>query len=220
MSNFEIAMIFILVVCPVGYVYIKHLMEKSEEEMEEEFDTAPASRKRPIVNDLLSDKELKKLYELAEKILADSEVSLSEAKQLQRWFAKHPFSEFDSNTCILFSAIEDALEDGVFDEDEEDEIFTLLTEFTESYEEDDSNDEFEIGASVDLLDLEVNHQYRMTYKDASNNISERSIIMKELSEKDGRQYLKAVCMNKHAIRTFRADRVQELYSLETGEALV
>lgn len=180
----------------------------------------PTAKKVTKIKKQLTDKQLEKFYELAEQVLDDSAVSLKEAKQLQRWFVKHPASEFDLNTGDLFIAINDALEDGEFDSDEEDEVFTLLTEFTENFEEDESEDELEAGQVVGVLDLEINHQYRMTYKDASGNISERSIIMKGLSEKDGREYLKAVCMKKHAIRTFRVDRIQKLFSLETGEALV
>jgi hypothetical protein len=216
MSVFALAIICVLVLVPIGIV-LKPTKKTAVEK------TKPAARlpksKSKLVNEL-TEKQLEDFYHLAEQILDDSEVSHKEAKQLQRWFAKYPAAEFDFNTRDLFSAINDALDDGVFDEDEENEVFTLLTEFTESFEDDESDGEVKTGQVVGVVDLEINHQYRMTYKDASNNISDRSIIIKSLSEKDGRQYLKAVCMKKHAVRTFRVDRIQELFSIETGEALV
>ena len=171
--------------------------------------------------------QVKNFHDLSQKIIEDYEVSLREARQLKRWFAQYPAAEKDKKTRHIFQTLTEALSDHVFDDNEEDEIFTLLTEFCESYEREQKPPKHPKkpkqsvgGSTVSIKQMEPGNLYSMVYEDANGNITERDIIFKGISKKDGRQYIKALCRTKHAHRTFRADRVQELFSLDTGEVIV
>ena len=170
----------------------------------------------------------KDFYELSQKIIEDHEVSLGEARQLKYWFAQYPAAETDKKTRHIFLTLTEALSDHVFDENEKDEILTLLSEFCEIYEQEHqkSAKRFEKqrkpnrNAVVGINQMEQGKLYFMVYEDANGNTTEREIIFKDISRKNSRQYIKTWCRVKQAHRTFRADRVKELFSLDTGEIII
>lgn len=57
------------------------------------------------------------------------------------------------------------------------------------------------------------------YVDANGNPSERRIICRRVYEADGLFYVGATCLERHAARTFRRDRIREVYCGVTGEDL-
>lgn len=68
--------------------------------------------------------------------------------------------------------------------------------------------------------LVVGEEYMLTYEDSEGDISNRAIIYRSSEYKNGIEYIKAVCLVRNSLRTFRADRVMSLFSAETGEVLV
>ncbi len=175
----------------------------------------------------LTSEQLEDFYELAQDILEDHEVDESEARQLEYWFEENPAGDGDHRTILISTAILIALLDDVFDAEEEFEIFTLLTEFCEEYEEDyaDTRKTKKMALpddtpNLDVFDLDDGGEYEMVYKDANGKKSHRDIIFRGLENKNERQYLTAICMKKRAFRTFRVDRIQSLHSLDTGEILI
>lgn len=180
------------------------------------------SKKPENINANITAEQIISLYDLAVEILADGQVSQFEGRQLVRWFSKNPEYATEPVLDVLANCVIDAMEDGVLDENEEDELFTLLNEFCEIVE----NEVGEVSAvdedqPLTPADLVVHSHYRMVYKDASGNISERDIIFKKFVTKDdGRQHLHAYCMLRKAHKTFRGDRVMGLFSLDSGEVIV
>jgi|GEM_PF-4666620 len=57
------------------------------------------------------------------------------------------------------------------------------------------------------------------YDDSSGISSERRIICHQVYSVDALTYLKARCLERQASRTFRVDRIREVYCSKTGESL-
>ncbi|PZO07630.1 MAG: hypothetical protein DCF29_03775 [Alphaproteobacteria bacterium] len=57
------------------------------------------------------------------------------------------------------------------------------------------------------------------YDDSSGVSSERRIICHQVYSVDALTYLKARCLERQASRTFRVDRIREVYCSQTGESL-
>lgn len=185
----------------------------------------------------ITDDEVTELYELVLKVIEDEKISKDEAYDLFDWFVQNSAAKTDVRTAALWRSINLGLRDGILDKNEKDEIFCNLTEFclfveykpakykpakykpikvnTPDYTSDRKAVEY-----VDLGDLVKGDEYRLRYTNAEGFESERDIVFLEATEKRGYQYIKAVCLNQNGVRTFRADRVNDLMSLETGEIII
>ncbi|MDV6252834.1 hypothetical protein [Vibrio sp. EA2] len=185
----------------------------------------------------LTPRREKALYNLADKILEDDVVDLEESKKLRAWFKSYPESKEDSKTKELAATVELYLEDKVLDNDEALHLFALLTDFCDGFEEREQanqkpkkkpapksgtriNVDESSGLSF-LNELELGAQYFMNYKDAAGKVSDREIVLRKIEQNaSGDTYVKAFCLMRNSIRTFRADRITGICSVETGEAFV
>ncbi|MBY6032167.1 NAD-dependent DNA ligase [Marinobacter daepoensis] len=78
----------------------------------------------------LTDRKVDQLIGLCEGVLADGSVVQQEAEFLRNWVAKNPelITQWPAN--VLFARLEEYLEDGVLDSDEEQELLGLLMDIT------------------------------------------------------------------------------------------
>ncbi|EID7697625.1 hypothetical protein CS266_RS12190 [Vibrio parahaemolyticus] len=190
-----------------------------------------------VQQELLTPRREKALYNLADKILEDDIVDLEESKKLRAWFKRYPESKEDSKTKELAATVELYLEDKVLDNDEALHLLALLTDFCDGFEEREQanqkpkkkpapksgtriNVDESSGLSF-LNELESGAQYFMNYKDAAGKVSDREIVLRKIEQNaSGDTYVKAFCLMRNSIRTFRADRITGICSVETGEAFV
>ncbi|MDF4586033.1 hypothetical protein CGH94_16835 [Vibrio parahaemolyticus] len=185
----------------------------------------------------LTPRREKALYNLADKILEDDVVDLEESKKLRAWFKRYPESKEDSKTKELAATVELYLEDKVLDNDEALHLFALLTDFCDGFEEREqanqqpkkkpapkSGKRINVATSSNLSflnELELDAQYFMSYKDSAGKVSDREIVLRKIEQNaSGDTYVKAFCLMRNSIRTFRADRITGICSVETGEAFV
>ncbi|EJS2607802.1 hypothetical protein NW622_000355 [Vibrio alginolyticus] len=186
---------------------------------------------------LLTPRREKALYNLADKILEDDVVDLEESKKLRAWFKRYPESKEDPKTKELAATVELYLEDKVLDNDEALHLFALLTDFCDGFEEREqanqkpkkkpapkSGKRINVATSSNLSflnELELDAQYFMSYKDSAGKVSDREIVLRKIEQNaSGDTYVKAFCLMRNSIRTFRADRITGICSVETGEAFV
>lgn len=204
-------------------------------------------RKASVANDdikteTLTSRRITFLYKLATQILADNEVDFKEAKKLLAWLQRYPESKDDYRTQNLYMISERALEDGVLDSDEALELFAELSEYCDQYESVNAKEiEFPVSKNTrnsilqNAIDkkiaeydglafvekLEAGREYFMEYLDSKGKISERGFIFRTLDlNQGGNPYIKGICTLRRASRTFRADKIQTLCDVETGEVLV
>lgn len=91
----------------------------------------------------------------------------------------------------------------------------------EKVREESTKTVYTLGNEVLLGQLEQNQLYAIGYRDSKGIISERHIVFKKSETNDyGQQYVKAICLLRNSLRTFRADRIQWMCDAETGEALM
>lgn len=74
------------------------------------------------------------------------------------------------------------------------------------------------GASIAPSEL-AGRGFVIVYTDAAGARSERRIICRNVYTAEGRRYLEATCLERHAPRCFRVDRIEEAYCGITGEEL-
>lgn len=177
-------------------------------------------RKEP--SDRLSSSEITELESVSRKILADDLVTPSEARYLLRWLDRHPAAFDDARTFLLAMSVKDAFADDVFDDDEADEVRTLLGEFCDEVGEPVSSPQAPKpeGQASGLEALVSGGQYMMSYRDAEGKVTERAIRFNKQTGSGGTAYLQAFCLMRKANRTFRVDRIESLFSTDTGEILV
>lgn len=177
----------------------------------------------------LTDSKLATLYKLALQVLDDDKVDLDEAKSLRSWFKRHPESENDYRTQELFALVNEVLADQALDKEESLEVFTVLSEFCDEYEEDQQVSIKQVARKPKVQDtvsgtalnnLPVEREYYMEYVDAKGKVSKRNIILHDVENKNGIGYLYGYCLLRGGSRTFKADNVQMLCDVETGEVLV
>ncbi|HHY0584533.1 hypothetical protein [Vibrio natriegens] len=185
----------------------------------------------------LTPRREKALYNLANKILEDDVVDLEESKKLRAWFKRYPESKEDLKTKELAATVDLYLEDKVLDNDEALHLFALLTDFCDGFEEREQANQkpkkkpapksakrINVEGSSDLSflnELELGAQYFMNYKDSAGKVSDREIVLRNIEQNaSGDTYVKAFCLMRNSIRTFRADRITGICSVETGEAFV
>lgn len=189
-------------------------------------------------NETLTPRRAKALYTLALKILADDEVDLEESKKLRSWLLRYPESQDDSRTQLLYTTVEEVLEDKVLEKEEALELFALLSEYCDQHEKSEATEEakklerqlkkkastFKSTSpnSTSFIDqLESGHEYFMSYQDASGNASDRNIVLHSVDINAQQQYyIKAHCLLRNSIRTFRADRIVNICNVDTGEIVL
>lgn len=186
----------------------------------------------------LTQRRLTALYNLALKILDDDNVDLEESKKLRSWLRRYPESKNDTRTQLLCITVEEVLKDNVLDEKESLELFALLSEYCDQYEKNKANEEIKkveanlkrqaatfkrhpLTSTNFLNKLESGHEYFMSYQDSNGNPSERIIIIHSIAMNNHQTYyIKAYCLLRNCIRTFRADRVINICSTDTGEVVL
>ncbi|EOX1786269.1 hypothetical protein [Vibrio cholerae] len=198
---------------------------------------SPAAAQPNASLETMTSRREKALYNLAEKILEDDIVDLEESKKLRAWFKRYPESKNDRKTTELATAVEFYLRDKVLDNDEALHLFALLTDFCDGFEEREhanqktskvstskSAKRINEQESSDISftnELELGTQYFMNYIDSAGKVSDREIVLKKIEKNsNGDTYIKAFCLMRNSIRTFRADRIIGIFSTETGEAFV
>ncbi|MBO0197776.1 hypothetical protein R8N45_08345 [Vibrio sp. 1403] len=190
-----------------------------------------------VPQELLTPRREKALYKLANQVLEDDVVDLDESKKLRSWFKRYPESKQDPKTKELAVTVELYLEDKVLDNDEALHLFALLTDFCDGFEEREQanqkpkkkpapksakhiNVDGSSGLSF-LNELELGTQYLMNYKDSAGKVSDREIVLRKIEQNaSGDTYVKAFCLMRNSVRTFRADRITGICSVETGEVFV
>ncbi|MBN3573991.1 hypothetical protein [Vibrio neptunius] len=177
----------------------------------------------------LSDAQIAILYKLALQILEDDKVDLDEVKSLRGWFKRHPESAKDYRTQELFELTSDVLEDQVLDKEEALDVFVVLSEFCDEYEE---SQQVSINQAPNKpqvhgcpSEISVNHltlerEYYMEYLDSRGTVTKRNIILHDIEKKSGTVYLYGYCLLRGGSRTFKADNVQMLCDVKTGEVLI
>lgn len=200
-------------------------------------DTDTSTVQSSAEQELLTPRREKALYNLADKILEDDVVDLEESKKLRAWFKRYPESKEDPKTKELAATVELYLEDKVLDNDEALHLFVLLTDFCDGFEEREQANEkpkkkpaptsgkrinIEKSSGLSFLkDLEIGAQYFMNYKDSAGKVSDREIVLRKIEQNaNGDTYVKAFCLMRNSIRTFRADRITGICNVDTGEAFV
>ncbi|OBU37436.1 hypothetical protein [Photobacterium phosphoreum] len=172
----------------------------------------------------LTPRRKRALYNLALKILEDDVVSLDESKKLKSWLYKYAESKTDSSTRELYTAVEKVLEDKVLDDYESLELFSLLSDYCDDFEHQESVKEKTTkkvsSVSYDdplplLKNLNIGNEYHIQYQDSSGEISSRNIIIRNIND----NYIKAFCLLRKSHRTFKADRIVYICDTETGECL-
>lgn len=178
------------------------------------------SRKQP--SDRLSSSEITELESVSRKILADDLVTPSEARYLLRWLDRHPVAFDDSRTFLLAMSVKEAFADDVFDDCEADEVRTLLGEYCDEVGEPVCSPQTmkPAGQASGLQALVSGGQYMMSYRDAEGKVTKRPIRFNKKTGSGDAAYLQAFCLMRKANRTFRVDRIESLFSTETGEVLV
>jgi hypothetical protein len=192
-------------------------------------DNLTYSLKKPVLESLVT---------LAEITLADDEVHQREAELLLSWFAEHPDATNDHRTALLHRVLERCLEDQVLDPDEADEIKTCLSEFCDRMEAEWQAEKEKAApalrkpvkpkpvkskpvtppsVSTDFSFIGAGTELLINYVDSKGIESERTIAVRNVTRKNGQLYLNAICLEKHKYRSFRADRVQDMTILDTGE---
>ncbi|MCG6380984.1 hypothetical protein [Vibrio fluvialis] len=82
--------------------------------------------------------------------------------------------------------------------------------------------ESDVKRSFSKLDnASLNEEYVMTYRDSSNNVTQRNIILHAVEyNAKHEQYIKAFCLMRKSTRTFKVSNIVTLYSAKSGEVVV
>lgn len=178
------------------------------------------------------------LKDTAEIILADDVVTQREAELLLSLLDKQDLVSFDPLSRELHQALVASLDDGVFDNREAEEIKVLLSEICDRpvatsepqvvkkpakktsaqrkapAKKVSSERIRKAGRALQPGDL-----LAFMYTDSKGDYSDREINFRSASKKDSVIYLKGICHTRNAMRTFRADRMDRLCFLDTGEMI-
>lgn len=184
-------------------------------------------QKRETTNTLTND-QISVFLNMAKTILEDDKVSQVEAKMLLVYMSSIDEMISDIRTRKLFYTLTEALDDDVLDENEAEEIKTLLSEFCDSPEKSEeplvkpkrTKQTKKVKNVVKDYSPRINiasSQYAFNYMDANGNFSDREIIFRGVKIQNGKAYLNGICRERNAHRTFRADRIMSLIDLDTGE---
>ncbi len=185
---------------------------------------------------VLKKPELEELVSLAEVTLIDDRVDQFEAEELLEWFRKHPKAQIDNRTKLIYQIVERSLADQELDANEAEELKTRLSEFCDSMQvewdkeaqkgrtaKDKKSASARMRKSSNAspagcnLTVASGDELLIDYVDAKGDESERSVLVRSVVEKNSHLYLNAICLEKHKFRSFRADRIQYMVMLRTGE---
>lgn len=190
--------------------------------------TSPASSAPKSVNHSM----LRHLSSLAELVLADDKVDQNEAEILLNWFLDNPETKTEPLTSSLYLVLNQSLSDGVLDADEAEEIKTALSEFCDRQERGATKSKPSVKRKVPKPEKPVKAVAKKTrskaavsagdgllinYIDSKGDASERRVKVRSITKKNDRIYLNAVCLEKNKYRSFRADRIEDMTMLSTGE---
>jgi|GEM_PF-1680137 len=180
------------------------------------------------------------LKDTAELILADDMVDQREAELLLNLLDKQDIIRFDPTCRALHQVLIASLEDGVLDNDEAEEIKALLSEICdrpiarpEKPSVKKSKPTKQSAATKKKTAPPKKRAPRVareksrtpqpddilafTYTDSKGDSSDREILYRSASQKGGVTYVKGICQTRKAFRTFRADRIEMLCFVDTGE---
>ena len=210
-------------------------------------DTSPSisvstfSIKNEVTKETLTVRRVKAFYKLALIILEDDKVDIDEAKKLRSWLYRYPESKDDYRTKKLYQLVTDALEDKALDKNESLELFSLLSDYCDYFEQQELKKEpvkkeivkdKKIKPKLNskkihdlsyafLGELNKGQEYFMEYADSTGQSSERNIIFHSIERnKQDNIYITSHCLLRNRARTFRADRIQSLCDVKTGEVLL
>lgn len=178
------------------------------------FDSAALATRIDTDQALHSD-NINVLHHLVMAIIDDIHVTPRDIEMLYDWFKTHPAAQTDKRTFVMWSVLLSAFSNGVFTEDKREEILSHLTDFCNAYE-----DMLDHMHFISVADLHSSARYRMVYEKAQGVITVRDIVFRTLRQEGGKQYIKAHCLDKEGLRTFRVDNVRSLTTINTHEALV
>lgn len=185
------------------------------------------------------------LKEVAEIILADDEVSQKEAEQLLALLDRQDSTKFDAVVRNLHETLKEHLSDGIFDEKESSEIKVLLTDICDasptgevaasrssarpdpaSKSQKQALPAKPKGSSLSyrpsqpsIYSLKNGEHLSFSYVDSNGDYSEREVIFRKASSRNGVVYVDGICTSRSAPRTFRTDRMEGLCLSRTGEAV-
>lgn len=175
------------------------------------------------------------LKEMAELILADDVVHQGEAEQLLAYLEKHSIATLGPAARELYQALTFALDDGHLDDAEAADVKALLSEIcdrpqtkiaptipAEKPKTTPAPQPKPLGTTRDKLSLPPLSSGTLlgfSYEDSTGNLSDRIVEFRSISKSNGLTYLKSICTDRRAPRTFRTDRMMSVFSLETGELI-
>ncbi|KPU82200.1 hypothetical protein JI57_04530 [Psychromonas sp. PRT-SC03] len=84
-----------------------------------------------------------------------------------------------------------------------------------------NNDVFEFSKDTSTFDTQPAKQYSFDYVDSKGARSSRSVVFRSVTqhESNGNIYLNGICTEKRRSRKFRADNMNNLINLDTGECI-
>jgi len=84
---------------------------------------------------------------------------------------------------------------------------------------DDESDETDVSLAQSEFDSLSGLSLILEYADSKGRRSQRVVTCKQLSVQAEVQYLKAFCHNRQSIRTFRLDRILDVFDAQSGASL-
>lgn len=179
---------------------------------------------------------------VAEAILADDEVNQKEAEFLHDLILKNGIDPSDEQLKKLFRALSESLADGVLDDKEAEEIKSILSEICDKAysfpkkqkrtapskskkpkprQSQSETPVFTPSQSLDsdIYNVDAGDHIGFTYVDSRGDMTDREVIFRKYEFKNGYGYIKGICTDRHAHRTFRADRISGLCYAMTGESI-
>lgn len=185
------------------------------------------------------------LRDTAEMILADDVVDQREAELLLQLLDEEDIYRFDPACRELHQVLIASLEDGYLDKDEAFEVKVLLSEICDRPIEREPKPEPKkkapkapsksevkaarkrsvkaAAAAASRAQSEkarrpgVDEVLAFSYTDSRGKVSDRHIAFRGASQKNGTTYVKGICHDRQAFRTFRADKMDFLCFADTGE---
>lgn len=180
----------------------------------------------------MSDDAYQGFRQLVKMALSNGLVEHDEAAYLYTYLRKEGGLQ-DSRTRHLVIVLAATLKDGIFDEDEAEDMRVLLSEFADadlfslpqkkkvsSPRKTRKSKAKKVKERVRpvLGDLIEGSTYDLTYCDADGNFSERRVHVREIAfNKFGNEIVKGRCQLAKATRSFRRDRIISAIDVATGE---
>ncbi|MDO6525422.1 hypothetical protein Q4519_06965 [Motilimonas sp. 1_MG-2023] len=190
---------------------------------------------------------LSTLKEMAEQVLADDVVHQNEAELLLAYLESQSLVSLGPVVRELYQALTFSLDDGHLDQTEAADIKSLLSELCDRPTPKSVNAATKPKAQPVAPKPNTSHSAPIlvpksvvpksqpaktsqpplspgvllgfSYEDSSGNLSDRIVEFRSVSKNKGQTYLKSICTDRRAPRTFRIDRINTLFLPETGELI-